>query len=54
MLLSISQENPGLRCGMSHQVANMCLKILESEGMLRVEQGGITVIERAYLGRYGE
>jgi CRP/FNR family transcriptional regulator, cyclic AMP receptor protein len=54
MHLEISQEELGLLCGMSRQVANKCLKTLESKGMLRVEHGGITVLELARLSRYGE
>ena len=54
MHLEISQEELGLLCGMSRQVANKCLKILESKGLLRIEHGGITVLELARLSRYGE
>ena len=54
MHLEISQEELGLLCGMSRQVANKCLKVLESKGLLRVEHGGITVLELARLARYGE
>jgi CRP/FNR family transcriptional regulator, cyclic AMP receptor protein len=54
MHLEISQEELALLCGMSRQVANKCLKTLESKGLLRVEHGGITVLELARLGRYGE
>ena len=49
----ISQEELGLLCGMSRQVANKCLKILEGKGLLRIEHGGITVLELARLSRYG-
>jgi CRP/FNR family cyclic AMP-dependent transcriptional regulator len=54
MHLEISQEELGLLCGMSRQVANKCLQILEGKGLLRVEHGGITVLELARLSRYGE
>ncbi len=54
MHLEISQEELGLLCGMSRQVANKCLKILESKGLLRIEHSGITVLQLARLSRYGE
>jgi CRP/FNR family transcriptional regulator, cyclic AMP receptor protein len=54
MHLEISQEELGLLCGMSRQVANKCLKTLEEKGLLRVEHGGITVLELTRLSRYGE
>ena len=53
MHLEISQEELGLLCGMSRQIANKCLKILEGKGLLRIEHGGITVLELARLSRYG-
>ena len=54
MHLEISQGELGLLCGMSRQVTNKCLKVLESKDLLRVEHGGITVLELARLVRYGE
>jgi CRP-like cAMP-binding protein len=52
--LDLSQEEIGQLCGMSRQVANKSLKILEEKGLLRMERGGITVLDVAGLARYGE
>jgi CRP/FNR family cyclic AMP-dependent transcriptional regulator len=54
MHLDISQEEFGLLSGMSRQVANESLKVLEQKGMLRVERGGITVLDLSRLANYGE
>jgi len=51
--LDISQEELGLLSGMSRQMANKSLQILEQKGMLRIEHGGITVLDRERLARYG-
>jgi CRP/FNR family transcriptional regulator, cyclic AMP receptor protein len=51
--LEISQEEVGLLSGMSRQVANKSLQILESKGLLRVEHSGITVLNLERLARYG-
>lgn len=51
--LDISQEELGLLSGMSRQMANKSLHILEQKGMLRIEHGGITVLDRERLARYG-
>lgn len=51
--LAISQEELGLLSGMSRQMANKSLHILEQKGMLRIEHGGITVLDRERLARYG-
>jgi CRP/FNR family cyclic AMP-dependent transcriptional regulator len=52
--LDISQEELGQLCGVSRQVANKCLGILEEKGLLRLERGGITVLDLPRLARYGE
>jgi CRP/FNR family cyclic AMP-dependent transcriptional regulator len=52
--LDISQEELGQLCGVSRQVANKCLKILEEKRLLRLERGGITVLDLPRLARYGE
>jgi CRP/FNR family cyclic AMP-dependent transcriptional regulator len=52
--LQISQEEIGLLSGMSRQIANRSLKELEAQGLLRVEHGGITVLDLERLRRYGE
>lgn len=53
MHLEISQEEIGLLSGISRQMANKSLQILESKGLLRVERGGITVLDLERLARYG-
>jgi CRP/FNR family transcriptional regulator, cyclic AMP receptor protein len=54
MHLDISQEEIGALSGLSRQAANKGLKLLETKGLLRVERGGITVIDLKSLSRYGE
>ena len=51
--LQISQEEIGYLAGVSRQRANQALKLLEEEGLLRVEYGGITVIDLEGLRRFG-
>lgn len=51
--LEISQEEIGLLSGISRQMANKSLQILEKKGILRVEHGGITVLDLERLARYG-
>jgi len=51
--LQISQEEIGLLSGVSRQRANQGLQVLEKEGLLRVEYGGITVLDLEGLGRFG-
>ena len=53
MHLEISQEELGSISGISRQVANSSLKLLESKGLLRVDRGGITVVDLERLGRFG-
>ncbi|MET0907655.1 MAG: Crp/Fnr family transcriptional regulator [Bradyrhizobiaceae bacterium] len=52
--LDITQEEIGAISGISRQKANQCLQTLEKEGLLRLEYGGVTVIDLERLGRYGE
>jgi CRP-like cAMP-binding protein len=52
--LDLSQEEIGLLSGMSRQVANKSLKILESKGLVRLEHGGITVLDQKRLLRFGD
>lgn len=52
--LPISQEELGQLVGLSRQRVNQALKCLEAEGMLRVDYGGITVLDVDRLRRYGE
>ena len=51
--LQISQEEIGYLSGVSRQRANQALQVLEKEGLLRVEYGGITVLDLDGLGRVG-
>ena len=52
--LEITQEEIGALSGISRQNANQCLKRLEKEGLLRLEYGGITVLDVERLRSYGE
>ncbi|WP_315738997.1 MULTISPECIES: Crp/Fnr family transcriptional regulator [unclassified Bradyrhizobium] len=52
--LEITQEEIGALSGLSRQNANQCLKTLEREGLLRVEYGGVTVIDLDSLRCYGD
>lgn len=52
--LEITQEEIGALSGISRQNANQCLKRLEKEGLLRLEYGGVTIIDLERLRRYGE
>jgi len=52
--LQISQEELGALSGVSRQAANQSLKVLEQARLLRVEHGGITVVDLEGLSRYGE
>ena len=51
--LSISQEEIGYLAGVSRQRVNRSLKILEDAGFLRVDYGGITIIDLDGLRRFG-
>jgi CRP/FNR family cyclic AMP-dependent transcriptional regulator len=52
--LEISQEEIGLLSGVSRPVANKSLKMLEDRGLLRLERSGISVLDLAALGRFGD
>jgi CRP/FNR family transcriptional regulator, cyclic AMP receptor protein len=52
--LEITQEEIGALSGISRQKANQCLKTLESQGLLRLEYGGVTIIDLERLRSYGE
>jgi hypothetical protein len=43
--LEITQEEIEALSGLSRQNANQCLKTLERAGLLRLEYGGITVLD---------
>jgi CRP-like cAMP-binding protein len=52
--LEITQGEIGALSGISRQNANQCLKRLEREGLLRLEYGGVTVLDLERLRQYGE
>lgn len=52
--LEITQEEIGALSGISRQNANQCLKQLERQGLLRLEYGGVTIVDLERLGNYGE
>jgi CRP-like cAMP-binding protein len=52
--LPVSQEELGQIVGLSRQRVNQALKRLEAEGLLRVEYGGVTVLDLERLRNYGE
>jgi len=52
--LEITQEEIGALSGISRQNANQCLKRLEKEGLLRLEYGGVTILDIERLRSYGE
>jgi CRP/FNR family transcriptional regulator, cyclic AMP receptor protein len=52
--LEITQEEIGALSGISRQNANQCLKRLEREGLLRLEYGGVTIVDLDGLRSYGD
>lgn len=52
--LEITQEEIGALSGMSRQNANRCLQTLEKQGLLRLEYGGVTVVDLQQLRSYDE
>lgn len=51
--ITISQEEIGHLAGVSRQRANRSLKLLEDAGFLRVEYGGIAILDLDGLRRFG-
>ena len=51
--LQISQEEIGLLSDVSRQRVNQALQVLEKAGVLRVEYGGITVVDLQGLQGFG-
>jgi CRP/FNR family transcriptional regulator, cyclic AMP receptor protein len=51
-LLQISQEEIGFLCGASRQRANQALQVLEKEGLLKADYGGIQILDLAGLRRF--
>jgi CRP-like cAMP-binding protein len=52
--LEITQEELGAITGISRQNANRSLKTLEKQGLLRLEYGGVTILDLDKLRSYGE
>ncbi|AOY91925.1 Crp/Fnr family transcriptional regulator [Cupriavidus sp. USMAA2-4] len=52
--IEISQEEIGLLAGISRQRANQALKVLEQQGLVRVDYGMVEVIDLDGLRQYGE
>lgn len=52
--LEITQEELGSLSGISRQNANHCLKTLERQGLLKLEYGGVTIVDLERLRCYGE
>jgi CRP/FNR family transcriptional regulator, cyclic AMP receptor protein len=51
-LVQISQEEVGLLSGSSRQRANQALQVLEKRGLLRVDYGGIRILDLDGLRRF--
>lgn len=51
-LLQISQEEIGYLSGSSRQRANQALQVLEKEGLLKVDYGGIQILDLEGLRRF--
>jgi CRP/FNR family transcriptional regulator, cyclic AMP receptor protein len=52
--LKISQEDLGQLSGLSRPVANRALNALEAEGLIRLERGGVAILDLDGLRLYGE
>lgn len=51
--IAITQEEIGLLSGLSRQVTNQSLKVLENAGVLQAERGGIVIRDWSDLLKYG-
>jgi CRP-like cAMP-binding protein len=51
--IAISQEEIGFLSGVSRQRVNQALQVLEKEGLLAVEYGGLTILDVPRLRTYG-
>lgn len=51
--IAISQEEIGFLSGVSRQRVNQALQVLEREGLLAVEYGGLTILDLPRLRTYG-
>lgn len=52
-LLQLSQEEIGLLSGVSRQRANQALQVLEKAGLLKIEYGGVRVLDVEGLKHFG-
>ena len=52
--LQLSQEEIGFLAGVSRQRVNQGLRKLEESGLLRIDYGGITIVDLAGLRSFGE
>src|SRR6202050_3122687 len=52
--LEVTQEEIGALSGISRQNANQCLKRLEKQGLLRLEYGGVNILDIEDLRSSGE
>lgn len=53
-LIKISQEEIGHLAGLSRQRVNHSLKVLEGAGLVRLEYGGVTVLDLEGLKQFGQ
>ena len=51
--IQISQEEIGFLAGVSRQRVNQALQVLEKARLLRIDYGGVTVVDLAGLQRFG-
>ena len=51
--IQISQEEIGFLAGVSRQRVNQALQVLEKAGLLRIDYGGVTVVDLPGLQRFG-
>jgi CRP-like cAMP-binding protein len=51
--LKISQEEIGYLCSTSRQRANQALQVLEKAGLVRVDYGGVTILDLDGLRQFG-
>ena len=52
-LLRITQEELGYLVGLSRQRVNQALNTLQAEGVIRIEYGGVRVLDLERLRSYG-
>jgi CRP-like cAMP-binding protein len=52
-VLRITQQELGYLVGLSRQRVNEALKVLQGQGLIRIEYGGLRVLDLAGLRAYG-